>query len=105
MKEFKGTEKDWIFNTDNNIYPEIINEHNYKDGVSQLKISVYLFSGNRFNKNISESDENSANIKLIIAAKSLLNELQKTRRTLIESGFTENSSTLIGIDKALNKAL
>ena len=88
--EFKGTKGGWIRVK----YPatEYYNERNE------------IHYGND-GECVAEFVANDYDAKLIASAPDLLNELQRAKETLIQQGFTESSSTIIDINKAIEKAL
>ena len=98
--EFKGTKGNW------HLQGEIPKKGKYEAEELMIDfsetetncVSVYC-------PKWSSDSENLANAKLIAAAPDLLNELQRAKETLIQQGFTESSSTIIGINKAIEKAL
>ena len=98
--EFKGTKGKWNLVSEKakkGNYPATELEINFDEHITNC-VSVFCCEE-------EGSEEDLANAKLIAAAPDLLSELQRAKETLIQQGFTESSSTIIGINKAIEKAL
>jgi hypothetical protein len=97
MKEFKGTKGDWIIRGGYRI--DIVTNDDRSFGVVDFGTEQEAFLSDY------PLDELKANAQLMAASPDLFFALQMARMSLIEHGFTDKSSTIKSIDKAINKAL